>query len=113
MPKPEDNLSTLLSSLLASAIDDRVQSAVETALARVLPSAIRRATLPPYLTRSQLAELSGMSLRKIDYMRSKGQMPYIKHTRTVLFKTADVESYLSEGEVPSWAASVPNPSTAT
>jgi len=95
--------------LIASAIDDRVQAAVEAALTRVLPSIIRRATLPPYLTRSQFSELSGMSARKIDYMRSKGQMPYVKRGRTVLFKTTDIESYLSEGEVPAWAVDLASP----
>lgn len=96
---PQDPLLTLVQTLVSEAVRDEVQAAVEAALTNALPGVIRRAALPPYLTKAQLVELTGWSARKVDYLREKRRLPFTQHGRKVLFATADVEAFLAEGHV--------------
>lgn len=84
----------------AAALEAAVEAGIRKALVGPVADAIRRAMLPPYLTRQQLAELTGWSLRKIDYLKAARRIPFIRRGRTVLFPTAEVEEYLMEGYVP-------------
>ncbi len=95
-----DPLSESLRALVADAVADAIGPAVRQAVEDALPEVARRAALPPYLNKVELSELTGWSARKVDYMRSKGTLPYIRRGRTVLFRTADIESLLMEGYVP-------------
>ncbi len=77
-----------------------VQDAVQAALKRVLPSAIAQATEKPYLTKSELMQLTGWSARQVEYKKSRREIPFVKRGRLVLFPTQDVFAYLEEGRVP-------------
>ncbi len=91
-----ESLRVFLIAAVAEAIGPAVRQAVEDAL----PEVARRAALPQYLNKAELSELTGWSTRKIDYMRTKRTLPYVRQGRTVLFRTADVEGMLMEGYVP-------------
>ncbi|MEL6706018.1 MAG: excisionase family DNA-binding protein [Bacteroidota bacterium] len=80
-------------------LEAAVEAGIRNALVGPVADAIRRANLPPYLTRQQLAELTGWSLRKVDYLKAERRIPYIRRGRSVLFPTAEVEQYLNEGLV--------------
>ena len=75
-------------------------AAFEQALTSSLPDILRRAQLPPYLTKHQLCELTGWSARKIDYLKAKRSIAFVQRGRSILFPTAEVEAYLNEGFVP-------------
>ncbi len=81
-------------------LDAAVSEAVEAALTRALPEAIRRATTKPYLTKSELMQLTGWSARQVEYKKSRREIPFIRRGRLVLFPTEDVFAYLEEGRVP-------------
>lgn len=53
-----------------------------------------------YLTQQDLAELTGWSFRQLAYKRAKGELPFVKRGRTILYKTADVYAWLDHGYVP-------------
>lgn len=99
-------VSELIHEILTDAVRAEVETAVSTALQRSLPEVIRRASLPVYLTKRQLSELTGRSNRKIEHLKSQRRIPSVRRGRTVLFRTADIEAFLAEGLVsPKLAAS--------
>ena len=90
------------SDALKAELLSETHAAVQAALLACLPAVIRQAQLPLYLNSSELSKLTGWSQRKIAYLRSKRQLPFIRRGRTVLFRTADIEEYLDEGLVAAW-----------
>ncbi len=95
-----DPLSFSLRRFVVAAVAEAVQPAVVAALKQALPEILRRAALPPLLTRQQVMELTGWSERKLAYLQAQRRLPYLKRGRSVLFKTEDVEAFLAEGYVP-------------
>ena len=81
-------------------LDEVIQRNVRAAILDTIPDVIRDATQKPYLNKKELSELSGWSLRKIQYMMAGEKIPYIKRGRTVLFRSSDVREWLSAGFVP-------------
>lgn len=105
MPSPDfSDLPPWLRAFLVSLVADAVRPAVAEALVEALPEVIRRASLPPYLTRQQVLDLTGWSCRKLSYHQSEQLLPVVKRGRTVLFRAADVEAFLMEGYVPAKAS---------
>ncbi len=96
------NSSTFFDDLY-TAFRDEAQAGFERALEACLPEVIRRATLPPYVTAAQLADLTGLSLRQISYLRAKGCIPFVQRGRTVRYPTTEALAYLEEGRVPARA----------
>lgn len=96
---PSDPFTESLRSLVSEAVADAVGAAVEDAVAHALPGVVRRASLPPYLTRRGVMDLTGWSARKLSCLQAQRRLPYHKWGRTVLFRTEDVEAYLAEGRV--------------
>ena len=97
---PPDPLTELLRHLVAEAVVEAIGPAVEAAVLAALPEVVRRAKLAPYLSREEVADLTGWSMRKVDYLRSNGTLPYVRRGRSVLIRTADVEALLDEAYVP-------------
>lgn len=64
-----------------------------------MPTAVWLGTLKPYLTKKELQEWTGWSDRKIEYMKSKRIIPFIRRGRTVLFPTREIIAYLEAGRV--------------
>ena len=77
-----------------------VREEVQAVLKEVLPQVIRQAIEKPYLTKSELQQLTGWSSRQIEYKKSRREIPFVKRGRLVLFPTEDVFAYLEEGRVP-------------
>lgn len=77
---------------------------VQKALAITLPDAIRQGTMPPTLTKPKLEDWTGWSSRTIEYKKAKGEIPYIRRGRLVLFPTDEIMAYLREGYVPARTA---------
>lgn len=81
---------------LEATINDTIQKAI----LESLPETIRRANIKPLLTKKELSELTGWSLRKIDYLKSRGEIEYKQIGRSILFPTEKVFEYLDAGTVP-------------
>ena len=94
-PDPTTVLVAALAARLTKALSPVVRQAVEDAL----PAVVRRASLPPYLSKAELSELTGWSERKVDYLRERGRLPYVKVGRSIRFRTNDVERFLDEARV--------------
>lgn len=73
---------------------------VHEAVREAVPAAVRAATRKPYLTKAELMELTGWSSRTVEYRKANRAIPFVRHGRTVLFPTDEVEAYLREGYVP-------------
>lgn len=80
---------------VAEAVDERL----EPMLRRVVRDAVKEANQPEYLTRQQAAEYANWSLRKLDYLRKSGALPYLKRGGRVLVETHELRRYLEEGKV--------------
>lgn len=93
-------LSDALKETTKVAFQEVAPQLIGEALEQHLPEIIRRAALPVFMDKKQLMAMTGWSSRKVDYMRSRRQIPFIRRGRTILFLTADVEKYLMEGYVP-------------
>jgi excisionase family DNA binding protein len=93
-------LALAIRAVLGDALREEVRAAVEAAITARLPEVIRRASLPPYLTRAEVCALTGWSERKVDYLRAERRLPFIRRGRTVLFPTSEVEAFLDAGHVP-------------
>ena len=94
-PDPTTPLVAALAARLTETLVPVVRRAVEDAL----PAVVRRASLPPYLSKAELAKLTGWSPRKVDYLRERGRLPYVRVGRSIRFKTDDVERLLDEARV--------------
>jgi len=75
-----------------------VKEAVRSSLAEVRGRGIDRAP-KTLLRRSEVAEMTGLSIRQIDHKRASGVLPYHKNGRRVLFRWEDVEKFLMDGYV--------------
>lgn len=64
-----------------------------------LPDAIRRGTEKPYMTKSELMQLTGWSSRQIEYRKQNRSIPFIRRGRTILFPTSEIYDFLEEGRV--------------
>ncbi len=80
-------------------IQELINDAVRTALIEHLPEALQRATAKPYLTKSELMNLTSWSSRQVEYKKSSREIPFIRRGRLVLFPTDDIYTYLEEGRV--------------
>lgn len=89
---------------VADAIKTEVRGTFAQILLEVLPGALRRALLPPLLSRQELADATGLSLSGIDAMRRSGRLPFVKIGSRVFFKVEDVEHLVSDAYVDRRAA---------
>lgn len=62
-------------------------------LAEKLPALIRKATEKKYYTINEVCELLDISRRHLLYLRSSGQINYIKNGKKIYFKRDDLESF--------------------
>ena len=81
-----DSLEGMIGNAVRSAFEDRP-------LIPISPSKKR------YYTKKELSEMSGVSIRQIDYKRKTGELKYIKNGRSVLFRISDIEDWLEAGLV--------------
>lgn len=56
-------------------------------------------TYPPYLSKKEAQEYTGLSRSYIDELTERGDIPYIKSDRRVVFRKKDLDSYLNSKEV--------------
>lgn len=76
-----------------------VESSVQHALKRMLPTILRRADLPKYLTTSELSRLAGWSKGKISYMRKEKRIKYIQEGRSIIYPTEWILEYLDKHKI--------------
>ena len=77
--------------ILAKTVDSILQARI--------PQIIRQANRKTYLTTSDLEELTGMTSATQKYHRDAGNLPYSQEGRRILYRTEDVESFISERRV--------------
>ncbi len=91
------------SSIAIVSLDDLelvVTKALDRSLRDILPTLLGARPQKLYLTKKEVSELTGWSIRQIDYKRKSGDIPYIKRGRLVLIPSADLIAYLEQGRVP-------------
>lgn len=76
-----------------------VEEAVAETLRRELPPALEYANEKPYLTNKEVADLTGLSIRRLADLRSQKRIEYRKRGRTILYRTRDVYRWIEEGLV--------------
>ncbi len=92
-----------LASIVVVTLDDLetlFTKVLDQSLHSILPNILAACQQKPYLTKKEAAELTGWSIRQIDYKRKSGAIPYIKRGGRVLIPSADLIAYLEEGRVP-------------
>jgi excisionase family DNA binding protein len=47
-----------------------------------------------YLTKAQAQTYTGLSERSLDYARERGELPFIKYGKRVLFKRGDLDTWM-------------------
>lgn len=83
-----------------AALSRTLQQTLQGTLETLLPELIQIATAKPFLTKTDLMELTGWSSRQVEYKKSKREIPFIRRGRLVLFPTQEIFQYLREGYVP-------------
>lgn len=83
-----------------------IENAVQRSLKSLIPAFIQEISMKPYLTRDEVLNLTGWSLRTLNYKRSKRQIPFIQHGRKILYPTADFLAFLETGRVSSTSDSI-------
>ena len=90
-----------------SVIERLIGEAVERVLSDCLPSIVREATVKPFLSQSEVRDLTGWSNRKLSYVRETKQVEFTPLGRSYLYKTQSLLSFLeskrvkAKGSVPS------------
>jgi len=64
-----------------------------------IPEIIRQANRKTYLTTSDLEELTGMTSATQKYHRDAGNLPYSQEGRRILYRTEDVEKFISDRRI--------------
>ena len=82
---------------LRSAAREEMMSLVQDSL----PDLIRKATMKPFLSNAEVAELTGYTVRQLGNLRKRGSLSYIKRGNSVWYKTEDVWAWFEEGYIPS------------
>lgn len=77
-----------------------IKESVCSSFRAMIPNFLEALPEKRYLTKKEVSDLTGWSIRQIDYKRKSGAIPYIKRGRLVLIPTADLLAYLEEGRVP-------------
>jgi len=76
-----------------------ISETVDALLSRRIPQIIRQANRKEYLTTSDLEELTGMSAPTQKYHRDAGNLPYSQEGRRILYRTEDVERFISDRRI--------------
>ena len=77
-----------------------INEAVEDAVQHSLPELLRRATRKPWMTREEVLELTGWSVRTLAYLRQERKIAFSQEGRKILYETASLERLLDAGYVP-------------
>ena len=80
-------------------IREIIREEQEATLDRLIPKIIRRANRKEYMTTAELEELTGMSSPTQKYHRDAGNLPYSQEGRRILYRTEDIEKFISERRV--------------
>ena len=97
-PPLTEPVSTFLVALLKT-LTEHVDESVRHAIRQELPQAIRTATRPEYVTRSEAAEYLGRSVRSVDHLRKSGRLPWSKRGGKVVLRTDDLDMFVEAGRV--------------
>ncbi len=76
-----------------------VDKAVKKAVNDSLPSAIRKATRPKWITTAKVTEILQCSTRHVQHLRDSGRLPYRQNRKSIRYDIDEVEAYLNRGRV--------------
>jgi len=76
-----------------------ISETVDSLLSQRIPQIIRQANRKEYLTTSEFEELTGMSSPTQKYHRDAGNLPFSQDKRRVLYRTLDVEKFISDRRI--------------
>jgi len=76
--------------------EETVENTFEKIFSERLPELIRKATEKKYYTIEETCEILDCTRRHLMYLRSSGQINYVKNGRKVYFRAEDIESYFEE-----------------
>jgi len=82
-----------------SKVKELFKSELDAILKARIPAIIRQANRKDYLTTSDVEELTGMSSPTQKYHRDAGNLPFSQDGRRILYRTEDVEKFISERKV--------------
>ena len=71
------------------------------ALRESLLNEIKRVVEKPYLSNSDLMEITGWSKRTLQHLRDSSQIPFIKHGNKVLYDSREVHNFLENHKIKS------------
>ena len=54
---------------------------------------------PAFVDKHGAHDYSGLSVRALDYARSRGDLPYYRHGRKILFRLDDLQRYMGRFRV--------------
>ena len=72
-----------------------------TSLREALLDEIKRAVEKPYLSNSDLMEITGWSSRTLQHLRDTRQIPFIKHGNKVLYDSSEIHGFLENHKIKS------------
>lgn len=79
--------------------EDTIESSFEKLLAEKLPALIRKATEKKYYTIGETCELLDVSRRHLQYLRTSGQINFIKNGKKVYFRREDLEEFFDRNYI--------------
>lgn len=82
-----------------SEFQEIISETVDAILTRRIPQIIRQANRKEFMTTADLEELTGMTSATQKYHRDAGNLPYSQEGRRILYRTEDVETFISERRV--------------
>ena len=80
-------------------IDSLLTKRIEEGLKNAIPGIIDGMSNKQYVTNSEASEITGRSIRSLDHLRKSGQIDFYMHGNRVLFKYADLVSWIKQGHV--------------
>ena len=80
-------------------LDSAIQEAVIKAVTESLPVLIQEATAKPYLTKTELMELTGWSSRTIQNLRDTNQIPFSQHGHKILYPRKGILEFLERNHI--------------
>lgn len=72
---------------------------VDALISQRIPQIIRQANRKEYMTTAELEDLTGMTSATQKYHRDAGNLPYSQEGRRILYRTEDVEKFISERRI--------------
>lgn len=78
---------------------DTIERSFEKLLAEKLPGLIRKATEKKFYTIDETCDLLDVSRRHLQYLRTSGQINYVKNGKKIYFRREDLEDFFDRNYI--------------